>query len=450
MFIGGFLRSLRIRKSSLATLLVAIAVFLMCIFMVRHRAYQPPVIRGDGQGYHLWVRGFLTGDIRFCNFKDLVPGYVFVHEDPDRAVCQLKYAPGVGLLSLPVMAVVLRGHYAAPVLLPVEHFAVLGTSSFLLVVVCLLIGMTCIRLGADETSATIAILSFVFGTGLFIYSTYWASYSHIYAAFAISLLIWAMARKQSPITNKQPSNPARGGGKAGASDRRATIVVGLAAFLLVLIRNVDVLALVIVAGIYAIGFRQRYSRTKIAKDLAPIALGAIPAGMLQLAYNWYAGGHPELSSYGKEWFQIAWSQPLKIAVSYDRGLLPTYPVVAVAILLGLVVRRTRLATIGFLILLSTYFIIYGFWDMPGLGWSFGPRGLVDFMPLSAVLFALALSGAGKFARRAGMMAALICTVITVELAIAQVTTRLAPEGITSTMYWDAVSARDMLRHLSRE
>ena len=127
--------------------------------------------------------------------------------------------------------------------------------------------------------------------------------------------------------------------------------------------------------------------------------------------------------------------------------MPTYPVVAVALILGFAIRRTRLAAFGFLMLLTGYLFVYGLWHVPNLGFSFGPRGLVDFMPAGMILFAAALSYAGGKARAIAVTAAFLCTLITMQLTVGQIRNRLAPEGISSRMYWGVVSGSLLGRHL---
>lgn len=417
------------------------------------RPTLPPIIRGDGSGYHLWTRGLLTLDFRFCSWRQLVPDYVFAREDLGRGVCQIKYPPGVAFIQLPMVAIVLRHLRSAQTITPTEHWAVLAVSSLLLIAICMLITSTCERLGLRRQAIVTSVLTFSFGTGLFLYATYWASYSHIYAAFAFALLIWALARLLVPAPGSRTAKQHQDCGKAASADHKQTeadwrvgLVTGVASFLVVLTRNVNVLALALLLGAYAMACTRRSSWRRTAKDLLPALCGIAAGAALQLGYNWYAAGHFSFSSYGGERFQVAWSQPAEVALSYDRGLIPTYPVVALAVLLGLLVRPTFRWAFGFLVLLSVYLFVYGFWHMPGLGWSFGPRGLVDFMPIGMLLFAAALSCAGRNARKAATVAAFVCTFFTMELAAAHVRNRLAPELITPGMYWDAVSGKGLFRH----
>src|SRR5262249_7296190 len=133
-----------------------------------------PAIRADGYGYHAWTYAILRGDLNFAG----LPNETGAFHETRTGHWSNMYPPGVALIRLPVMAFLVdRGvPYRHPT--AAEHAAVAILSAFAVIVASALIAYTCRVAGASWGSTNLALLAAVFGTGLFHYSTYDASYSH--------------------------------------------------------------------------------------------------------------------------------------------------------------------------------------------------------------------------------------------------------------------------------
>src|SRR5690348_7140586 len=136
--------------------------------------------------------------------------------------------------------------------------------------------------------------------------------------------------------------------------------------------------------------RQRGSLPTII-SLWPALAGIVLGSLIQIAYNSYATHSLRLSSYEKDWFLL--HRPMQFAVlfSYENGLFVYMPVVAIALISALAVRRTRVAALLFTSLIAAFTVLYGFSRSWGLKLDLGHRGFVELMPIGIVLFAVALS-----------------------------------------------------------
>jgi hypothetical protein len=405
------------RWRSLLVVLAAVALVTAFRPYKRH-----PAIYADGVGYHLWTRAILDGDLSFRRYAGHEEVRGLRLADPARRVYQDKYPPGLALLRLPVMAPLTHRGTARPLVSHAEHEASRALAALALLLTCLLCLRTCRLLRIETGPGHVALLTTVFGTGLFHYGTYDGCMSHVYSALGGAVLAWL---------------------GAGAAARHAPLPPGPALVtcsLLVLIRNTNVLLLAGLAAAYLMGRRAAGARgwVGVGRDLlAPLA-GAAAGVALQLAYNRYAAGHWALSSYPGEAFR--WGRPMHLAVlfSYERGIFTYYPIVAVALLAGWAVRRTRPWAAWFALLLLGYAGLYGFWGCWTLGGSFGYRGVVEVMPAGAVLLAAALAGLSGWRRTAVSACAWVCMAVTVELMAGYWAWTLAGDGAMAGPYWEHV------------
>jgi hypothetical protein len=386
-----------------------------------------PAIYSDGVGYHLWTRAVLDRDLSFRRYAGREGTQNFLLPAPRAGVYRNQFPPGVALLRLPVMVWLVGKACDGPLVSRAEHTANLVLSALALVGTCFL----CLRvgrlLGIEPAASHAALLALVFGTGLFHYGTYDGCFSHVYSALAGTLLLWLGVRA---LVSRQEALP--------------PLLTGLLCFLLPLIRNTNVLLLAGLAVPYFVvrGVRGPWVRRRVAQDAIVLLSGCAAASALQLAYNAYIFGQFTLSSYGDHGF--AWDRPMQAAVlfSYERGLFTYYPVVAVVLLAGLLVRRTRPWTAWFTAVLAVYATLYGFWVCWTLGASFGYRGFVELMPAAAVLFAAALGELRGVRRTALTAAAALCTLVTLQLLVGYWTWRLAGEHVLGSLYWRHVVGAD--------
>jgi hypothetical protein len=383
--------------------------------------FQPwkngPPIRSDGEGYHLWTRALLEGDLSFRRHAGETGLFL---ADRQRHIYQNKYPPGVALLRFPVMAFLIDSRPGVSTISRAEHAANALFSAAALIAVCCLSLRTCQLLSLDVSSSHAALLAGVFGTGLFHYATYDSCFSHIYSALGVALLLWLGIRTIVQQDNHLPP-----------------FLTALICFLFVLFRNTNIIALTMMALAYF--YVRQKQRLLLSKngcmDLGIVCLGTGSAALLQLLYNYYACGRFSLSSYGEESFLWNHPQQLSVLLSYDRGLFSYYPVVALVLLCGWTVRRLRVAAASFSLLLLAYVVLYGFWSSWQLGCGFGHRGFVELMPLGIVLFAAALGQLSPRGRCCAGVLALFCTAFTMAFMVRYWRGAFPMSGTTATVYW---------------
>ena len=184
---------------------------------------------------------------------------------------------------------------------------------------------------------------------------------------------------------------------------RTSLLLGLTAGLIVLVRHTNVLFLLVFV-LYGAGTGTAV--TTRARELwrhrAQLALVAA-AGMLvltpQLLIYYQATGHFLVSSYGEQAFY--WSSPRVVEVLFGvrKGLFFWSPLLLLAAAgLALLMRSSRPAAAfvvaGVLFLAVNTYVIASWWDWQ-FGGSFGHRGYVDALPLFALGLAAAFEGAAR-------------------------------------------------------
>ena len=397
--------------------LVFLAVILIPVTLLQPYRNGPP-IRSDGEAYHLWTRLLLEGDLSFARYKKVQA--IDPPLDPLHGQYTNRYPPGLALLRFPVMLFLVQLGPGSPLISPAEHWANLVLGALALLAIGFLTLSTCKLLGIESSVSQRALLVLVFGTGLFHYATYDACFSHIYSALSVALLAWQGVRALVR-GNEWPNR----------------LLTALGCFFLVLIRNTNVILILVLALAY-LGWQRRRSaagRPFRIRGLAGAIAGTGLAAVLQLIINWYYNGKPVLSSYGAETF--LWDQPRQWSVlfSYERGLFSYYPVLAVVLAAAWRVRRTRLAAAWFTGLVLAYATLYGFWWCWMLGGGFGHRGFVELMPLAALLFAAALREMTPQRRTVVYQAALVATIITLHFMLTYWQGSLPCMGTTGERYW---------------
>jgi hypothetical protein len=213
------------------------------------------------------------------------------------------------------------------------------------------------------------------GTNLFHYGTFDATYSHVYAFFLCAALL-----ELGPRWLETPS--------AGRS-----VLLGSLVAVIVLVRHINVL---LPMGLACYGVRDiqtaRHRLTWIRAHVREVslalfvaALGVVP----QLLVYYQATGHWIVSSYGSaRGFNFAAPRILDVLVSPSKGLFFWSPVLMFS-LLGVVVMR-RLAPefiLPILLVIPAQVYLVASWYDWQFGASFGHRGFTDFLPLFAVAMA---------------------------------------------------------------
>jgi hypothetical protein len=363
-------------------------------------------------------------DLGFCKYwQQLLPVQAIVRIDRMRMVCMNRYPFGLALLRFPVMGLLVDTSSTSGQISRSEHIASVILSSLALVAICVLAIATCRLLQASRFYSQLGVLAFVFGTGLFHYATFDGSFTHIYSALLVAVLVYLAVR-------------------AWKLERPLPMVTtALASFILVAIRNTNLALVGLILTAYFLRYRfvQRASWRRfgalVLREGAPVAIGSATALGLQVAYNSWASGNLTFSSYG--WAKFDFAKPMQVSIiaSYERGLFTYYPVLGLALLIGLVVRRTRIGTAWFSLMLVCYVVIYGFWTIWYLGQGMGHRGFVELMPLGIPIFAVAATELSVRLRRMVVLATILCIAITVQITIGYWRNRFPREHARGADYW---------------
>lgn len=381
-----------------------------------------PPIRSDGYGYHLWTYAFLRGDVNFAHITGEVPEAGIYVADPQRRFLHNKYAPGMAIVRLPVMAF-LADSKSPGAVTDAEHGASLCLGALALLATAALGFASCRVVGAPAWAANLAVLGVVFGTGLFHYATYDGGFSHIYSALGLTILLYEGLRSTRP-------------GAGGPSAWRTAPVVTL----LVLIRNTNVVAIGLMTIAYGwhLWRAGRLDRRALRGLTLAVVLPGVVGVAIQVALNSHAHGHLKLSSYAQESFD--WSNPMALSVLFapNHSLFAYYPALTVALISGLIVRRTRVPTLLFAGLLLAYAVLYGFWHCWWLGAGFGHRGFVELCPLAIPLLAAALADA-----RGALRVVVIVLTCLAALACAQ----LMDGYWHNTLPWEFLTWDDYYDHV---
>jgi hypothetical protein len=281
-----------------------------------------------------------------------------------------------------------------------EHTICLVAGALALTATCLLCLSAGLCLGASPSAANLSVVGLTFGTGLFHYGTYDASFSHVYSALGIALLIWLAVHAIQHSKGRLPVVP-------------TFATLGW----LVLVRNTNV----VLIGFWAFAFMAYIARThrkafvSVTRNLVLIGLGVACGVVMQLGLNYHAFNRLQLNSYAGEAFDFSRCMVGHVLWSADRGLFTYYPMIGVALTAGLLARPLRLATLGLAGLTFAVALLYGFWWSWQLGAGFGHRGFVELVPFFIPVLALALDNLTAPLRRCvlttGFAASYVCLVV---------------------------------------
>jgi hypothetical protein len=415
-------------------------VLIACIWVTVSPPYDnKPPIRSDGSGYYAWTEAILHWNFDFCDLPKMNGNIAQLtasnRAHPDR--CELKYEPGLALLRFPVMgpvaAIANSGNRSLTHVSDAEQKANQWLSVLALLVAIGFMGATMSRLGVGRLLTDATLLIVTFGAGLFHYGTYDGSYTHIYTAMLVAVLVYLGVRAEQLRTRVNP-----------------VLVLGIS-FFVVAIREVDVVPLVILEGAWLLWHvRARPWAARVGETVRaalPAVLGIVLAVALQTFYNHWASGRWSLSSYGSESLSLSELKEGSVLASYDHGLLLWYPALVILLIVPLLRARTR--TWGWLglALVVPLVVIYGSWTPWWLGGAFGPRGMVDVVPAVAVGGALGLAALRPRERALALGLCVICAFVTLELMSGYWNGTLPFDHDRSSQYWRNVVGSDSVFNL---
>ena len=355
-----------------------------------------PPIRSDGAGYHIWTYAILKGDLSFSWYEGEPADVALLQPDPAVSRYTCKYPLGVALIRLPVMACVTDPARNGLPYSPAEHWACLALGAAALLATTALGLDACYRLGVAPGWANASVLMLTFGTGLYSYGTYDASFSHVYSALLAAGAVW-LAVRAVHLRRPLPLWP----------------VVALVALLL-LVRTTNVVLIGFWstacvgwagAGRASPGFRLR------ATGAACVGVGVGLA--VTLAVNHEMFGRFTFNTYPGEGFN--WNDPKMLLVlgGEEHGLFRYYPVMAVALLAPLVARELRGAAVALVGVVAAYTVLYGHWWSWHLGAGFGHRGFLEAVPFAVPVLAMALASLSRRVAIAFTVAGAVATIYTI-------------------------------------
>jgi hypothetical protein len=335
----------------------------------------------------------------------------------EKNICMNKYPPGVGLMQY-LITLPFAGYLQIDTNFSnFEHLSVLiiGAGLFLTTVILIYFNLRAFEIQLRVIA--LSLFAYIFGTGLFHYATYDASFSHIYSAFGFSALIFIATLVV----------------KRGFWPSHLFLIYILLVFWIVLVRQTNIV--LVLYPLVLIFCWNKKSET--IKTLIGLFFSVSMALSFQYFYNFWASGALSFSSYGQESFTTFGGNFLYVLFSAERGLFTYYPIFLLTLLIGLYQRWS----IDYLYLVSCIFLyafLYGSWHSWYLGGGFGHRGFVELAPLGCVVYAKILNNIWHRARINLIAVSFICVYITLSVMTAYWLGSFPFAGGTWVMFKDAI------------
>lgn len=354
-----------------------------------------PPIRSDGMGYYVYLPSvFIYNDISLNKFVDAFTTFygdektdtwngATIYEDSGKYLN--KYPVGVAVMSLPFFLI---GHAGTLILsnfsgVPLDGFSddlyhiTQSVSGTFYAILGLFILKRFLDKYFSKYTVYITILLITFGTNLFHYFTYDASFSHAYSFFLFALFIF--------LTQKWHLKPSI----------RNSIYMGLTTGLIAIVRPTNLL-IILFFLLYGVGLKKLHLQLlekiklylKSYSRILLIALSSLLIVSLQI-YYWYSiTGKLFVYSYGNEYFDFTNPQILNVLFSIQKGLFFWSPILLLS-LVGLLLlnRYIKGMVLGIAVFMLVNIYVVSSWWAWSYGGSYGMRALVDSFPFFAILMA---------------------------------------------------------------
>jgi len=224
------------------------------------------------------------------------------------------------------------------------------------------------------------MLTLLLGTNMLSYATYDGSFTHVYSLFLIASVLYV-----TPLWYKHMTY-------------RTSLLLAVLLALTILVRQTNIL-IVLAVLLWNITSRAQL-RQRIAlfwqQRLKLVAMAGIAALLFspQLLYWKYITGHWLIFSYRGESFNFLHPQLINILFSTDRGALFWAPVLCLALIgLVLVRRYVKEWSIALYVFLPVWLWIMASWHSWQFGASYGHRIFIDIFPLLGLAIAAVYSRA---------------------------------------------------------
>lgn len=339
-----------------------------------------PPIRSDGAGYQAYLPAlFIDHDLTFKTYVGRAVGgklpgirlYAATGNYLD------KYPIGTALLQGPFFLVadgmtILFGWNRSGVSLPYQVANVVSGIFYFLLGVRLI--YRTLRDHFEKEIALLTIWLVTFGTNVFHYATYDASFSHVYSFALIALFVRLSLRY-----NAKP-----------AADIAALAGATLGLIIITRVNN-GVVALVALGAWIGAAIAGLW-RAAIWRDAAIFALCAAVAVSPQLLYWHVATGHFLIYSYGDEWFDFTKPHVVDFLFSIQKGLFFWSPALLICLIGFFAMPRTlRVFGAWAAVCMAVHVYVCSSWYDWLFGSGYGSRPFVDMMGILALPMAAGLS-----------------------------------------------------------
>ena len=253
------------------------------------------------------------------------------------------------------------------------YHTALQFSTYIYFLISLVLLMKILRNYFSDRITALTLFAIAAGTNLFYYITYSAAMPHGYNFFLIILFIFYLEKWIDKINIKY------------------TIILGLVAGLIALIRPTNIVVLFLVP-LWKVGsindFKERINLLlKKWPLIVLMALAFILVWVPQFAYWKCVSGKIFYFTYGERSDQFFWGNPQiwKILFSYEKGWFVYTPMMLLAVIgfWFLHRRKLKLSTPVTLYVVLMVYILSAWWCW-WYGGSFGQRSMIDFYGLMAI------------------------------------------------------------------
>jgi hypothetical protein len=352
-------------------IILAIGVLALAAdILIYTEGFNGPTIRSDGVGYYAYLPSFFI-------YHD-ISLYSFLHDKPYALASyngkQIdKYPMGTAILMAPFFFA--ADFLTAVTSLPRDGFSLIYQISIVVAgifyLICgLVLTYRLLLLFYSNQIALVVLPLLTFGTGLFHYATYDASFSHVYSFFLVSAYLYALYR---------PS-------KSLADIIMPSVLLGL--IFLTRMPNVVLGIFLVLCELHFLR-QERQSTILLAQRWAAMLIAFSMVVSLQFAYYYVLTGHLFIWSYAGEAFNWLNPQILPVLFSVRKGLFFWYPILLLSVVgIPLLSRRLLLPTVLFQLV---FLYIVSSWGSWWYGGSFGMRPYVDVVAVFALSLAAAIN-----------------------------------------------------------
>lgn len=369
--------------------LIALVGGMACIYIYRNLLAWPP-IRSDGQGYYMYLPSvFVFHDIGM-NFLDQVQdvgSFAKTYFESASGSMVDKYTVGTAVLQLPFF---LMAHFLTSFFSPYQPdgFSILY-QVFNVISACFyyflgsVFAYKCtVQYTERRSAACIAICIITFGSNLFHYFTYDASFSHIYSYFLISLFCYLV------ISHEKKGSK--------LSQFEGGLCLGL--ITITRVPNIIIMLYYILYNVFSLEtFKKRVAKIVKISNWIWAAIGMGIAIFPQILYWYLVTGSPIINSYsfGGNTFDQGfsnWNNPqiLKVLFSVQKGIFFWCPILLIALIGYFWGSRLKKIKLGMCTSFCALVYVTSSWWTWCLGGGYSHRAFVDIMiffiiPMAVVL-----------------------------------------------------------------